>query len=144
MYRKVSFFLSLIILIVNASCYQASVIPVSNNLEIALGNNYSEYVKLLNKAANKDTLALSNFLEISNLNNAAGYDHGWILIKLMEKLGDACFANSLKNKNSTQIRAIRQYFEVGIDGASDKNKAFLKFYPMSFTLLGLDINRLEK
>ena len=38
-------------------------IPVSNTLEIALGNKYASYVSNLNKACERDTSALLAFIE---------------------------------------------------------------------------------
>src|SRR6185295_17050066 len=97
---KIYLLLSLVAL---ASCMSKPVIPISNTLEIALGDRYSKYVSLLNKSASNDTTALVEFLMIENIYNGAGYDHGWVLTELMKKLGDKQFSDGLIKVNRKQL-----------------------------------------
>lgn len=117
------------------SCTPTPEIPISNTLEIALGDRYSVYVDLLNKAVSKDTAALHRFLEIDNIYDAAGYDHGWVLIQLMKKNGDKDFAKALLKLNKSQLNNLKQYFEVGTDGGGMSNDTLFKMYPNSFNQL---------
>ncbi|MFK7115709.1 hypothetical protein V3468_14925 [Flavobacterium oreochromis] len=117
------------------SCQQQSKIPISNNLEIALGDRYDEYTINLNKAYNNDSIALSNFLKIDYINDAGGYDHGYVLFLLIKKLGDDNFSKVLKKMDDKTIKNVYQYIEIGVD-ASDKNKNYLeKNYPKVIDIL---------
>ncbi|HET6226473.1 MAG TPA: hypothetical protein VFF27_09360 [Bacteroidia bacterium] len=66
----------ILICILLCSCKEQPLIPVSNTLEIALGDKYPDYVSDLNKAYGKDSVALLEFLKIDDIYDAAGYDHG--------------------------------------------------------------------
>ncbi|GEM59274.1 MULTISPECIES: hypothetical protein [Flavobacterium] len=117
------------------SCQQQPKIPISNNLEIALGDRYDEYIINLNKAYENDSISLSNFLKIDYINDAGGYDHGYVLFLLIKKLGDENFAKILGKMDDKTIKNVYQYIEVGVD-ASDKNKNDLeKNYPKVIGLL---------
>jgi hypothetical protein len=126
-------YLLLIILLI--SCTPKPVIPISNTLEIGLNNRYSNYVRLLNKSVKGDTVALTEFLIINNIYDAAAYDHGWVLIELMKKLGDKTFSNALSKMNRMQINNLNTYFRGGLDSNNEANK-LPKQYPISFKLLG--------
>jgi hypothetical protein len=119
------------------SCQEQPKIPVSNTLEVALGNRYSEYVTLLNKAFKKDTTVLSDFLKIDYIYDAAGYDHGFILFELMKIYGDKEFSYTLGKMSSNNLKNVSQYFEVGLD-ANDTHKIEMKKeYPISYEILRL-------
>lgn len=122
--------------IVFTSCTSKSAIPISDTLEIALGDRYSRYLSLLNKSALNDTTALVEFLVIDNIYDGAGYDHGWVVIELMKKLGDKQFSDALYKMNRNQIDNLKEYFRVGLDGYSKSNIDLPKKYPLTFTLLG--------
>lgn len=127
----------ILICILICGCKEQPKLPVSNNLEIALGNKYSNYVNELNKAFQKDTTALIKFLEISYINDAAGYDHGFILFQLMKENGDKNFAYALTRITYKDLNIVRQYFEVGID-ANDKHRDEIKIhFPLSSEILQL-------
>ncbi len=112
-------------------CSQQPKVPISNTLEIALDNKYSAYVSTLNKAFEGDTAALLDFYKIEYINDAAGYDHGFILFQLMKKYGDKNFSNALQKLSEKDLNNVRQYIEVGID-ANDKYKLEMKKeYPIS-------------
>jgi len=117
------------------SCQQQPKIPISNNLEIALGDRYYEYTINLNKAYDNDSIALSNFLKIDYINDAGGYDHGYVLFLFIKKLGDENFSKVLGKMDDKTIKNVYQYIEVGVD-ASDKNKNDLEEnYPKSINIL---------
>lgn len=117
------------------SCQQQPKIPISNNLEIALGDRYDEYIINLNKAYENDSVSLLNFLRIDYINDAAGYDHGYVLFLLIKKLGDDNFSKALGKMDDKTIKTVYQYIEVGVD-ASDENKNYLeKNYPKVIGIL---------
>ena len=119
------------------SCNPKPKISISNTLEIALDNHskYSEYVRILNKACEKDSAALLNFFKVDYIYDAAGYDHGNVLFQLMKIFGDKTFSKILKNASEKDLNNVRQYFEVGID-ANDKDRDEVKIsYPISSNIL---------
>jgi hypothetical protein len=128
-----SFFISIGVL----SCSQKPKIPISNTLEIALDKSYNDYVSTLNKAFEKDTLALKKIIEIKNIGGAAGYDHGWVLVQLMKNYGDEKFFTVLKGLNIQQLNNLKQYFEVGLDGIENSNDTFYRQYQKSLQYLKL-------
>jgi hypothetical protein len=123
----------LFIFIVFNSCTSKPLIPISDTLETSLHENYSNYVLLLNKSINGDTTALNEFLIINNIYDVAGYDHGWVLIELMKKLGDKQFSNGIAKLNSKQFSNLKEYFRVGLDENSQTLK-LSKSYPITFNL----------
>ncbi|PUZ19291.1 hypothetical protein GA0116948_1307 [Chitinophaga costaii] len=117
------------------SCKEQPKIPISNTLEIALGKRYSAYVNNLNKAFEKDSTALLYFFKIDYINDAAGYDHGYILYQLIKIYGDEKFANALQKTTAKGLQNVSQYVEVGID-ANDRQKNEMKInYPISSNIL---------
>ena len=130
--------LIIVIAILFYGCTEQPKIPISNTLEIALDNHskYSEYIRTLNKAVDKDSTALLNFFKIDYINDAAGYDHGFILVQLMKIYGDKKFSDILQMTNDQDLRKVRQYFEVGIDAKSNSEKNEMKIsYPISSKIL---------
>ncbi|MFN8436164.1 MAG: hypothetical protein U0V72_00895 [Cytophagales bacterium] len=59
------------------------IIPLRENLEMYLGIKYSNCVHTLNKAYNKDINSMVEFLKISSISGADGYEHGHILCELI-------------------------------------------------------------
>jgi hypothetical protein len=121
-------------------CKDRPKIPISNTLEIVLDNHnkYSEYVTLLNKASEEDSIALLNFFKIDYINDAAGYDHGFMLLQLLKIYGDKKFANVLQMTTDRDLNMVSQYFEVGIDSNSDhQNEELKRNYPISSDILNI-------
>ena len=124
------------------SCNPKPRISVSNTLEIALDNHnkYSEYVRILNKAFEKDSTALLNFFKVDYIYDAAGYDHGYVLFQLMKIYGDKTFSQILRKATGKDLDNVRQYFEVGID-ANDRERDEMKIsYPISSKILHRVLN----
>lgn len=117
------------------SCKEQPKIPVSNTLEIALGNKYSSYVNYLNKASEGDTSALFNFLKIDYIYDAAGYDHGDILFQLIKLYGDKRFAEVLKKMSQKDLNHVSQYFEVGLDANDIKKYEMINNYSITCKIL---------
>lgn len=130
--------LFVLICILFYSCNEQPKIPISNTLEIALDNHskYSEYVRTLNKAFEKDSTALLNFFKIDYIYDAAGYDHGYIIFQLLKIYGDKKFANILQKATKKDLIYVSQYFEGGIDSNSDSQNDEIKIrYPISSKIL---------
>jgi len=113
-------------------------IPDTFETGLDLNGNYSNYVKLLNRSTHKDTCALRCFLEQNNIYDAATYYHGWIIVQLMEKNGDAIFSMVLQNLDSNQVKNIRSYIDAGIDHCQTSPiDSFIRKYPKTFKTLAL-------
>lgn len=56
-------YLLIILIFTLFSCKEQAKIPISNTLEIALNNKYSNYVNILNNTLDGDSLALKKFLK---------------------------------------------------------------------------------
>ena len=121
--------------IVFGGCTDHAPIPISNTLELAIESRYNSYVLTLNKACRHDSIALVEFLKIDYINDAAGYDHGYVLFQLMKNNGDKEFSNALKKLNKSQLNTVRNYIEVGLD-ADDEGQHMLNLnFPISASIL---------
>lgn len=130
--KKIIYIISVVAIVLSGCSNHTPQVPVSNNLEIALGDNYDSYVNLLNKSVKCDTVALVKFMKINNLNDAAGYDHGYILYKLLEIVGDKKFSSTLKELTPKETRNLANYFDVGIDANDRLLTEFQMKYPLSY------------
>ncbi len=135
-------FITIVIFIVSISLlysylFPNSQIPISNNIEIALGiKNNRNYILLLNKSIDGDSISLSKFLKIDYIYDAAAYDHGYILLQLLEKIGDTQLSKELQKLNKTEIKTVQNYFNLGMDGIdSQEVQQLQKNYPKSFEIL---------
>lgn len=121
-----------------ASCTSAPEIPVSDTLQKGLRGRYDHYVWLLNNACDEDTASLHNFLQIDYLSEGPAYDHGSVLIKLINKTGDKPFLTALKKLTGVEVKNVRAYFERGMDVTDESavDSLFVQ-YPESLSYLHL-------
>lgn len=115
------------------ACDPEPKIPISNTLEIALGNDYSSYVKKLNASYDGDTTALVEFFKIGKIYDGASYDHGCVLLDLMKK-NRLIFYKSLKKLSNYEREVLRRYIQVGLDRLVSPEK-FITDFPEIFELL---------
>jgi hypothetical protein len=125
------------------SCQPKPAIPISDNLKIALGNKYPGYIETLNKATKGDTLSIRRVLEIDYIGGGRVYDHGWLLVQLMKKIGDEKFVSILHSFDKMKLENVKHYFEVGIDNGEKKNEILFNDYPNTFKYLGFSKGELE-
>jgi hypothetical protein len=118
-------------------CKEHPKIAISNTLEIALGDRYSVYVSNLNKAIERDSSALLIIFKVDYIEDAAGYDHGYILYQLLKLYGDEKFAESLRKLRDKDLRNVSQYIEAGIDSNENQRREVLTNYPFSASILRL-------
>ncbi len=136
-------FFVLLVSCIFLSCNPKPKIPISETLKIALNGKYSNYVLLLNKSINNDSLALHQFVRIDYIEDAAGYDHGSVLVHLMEKIGDANYSKTLKSMSKIELNNIKNYFMVGIQGVGNSNDTLFRKFPTTFNYLGFTKEELE-
>lgn len=117
------------------SCTPNPAIQINDTLEMGLGKKYFDYVVNLNASVKGDTSVLNSFLNVKDLYDGAAYEHGWVLIELMRKLGDEAFANALGKLNKEQLENLNIYFKGGLDMHAKANE-LPRDYPNSFKRLG--------
>ena len=123
--------------IIIASCKPQPTIQIPDDLENGLSHRYSDYVTKLNSAINGDTSALYKLIRYSDLYDGAAYEHGWVLIELMRKIGDDSFSKELRKMNQRELSNLNIYIMGGLD-MHMKADEILKNYPKSFEVLGLN------
>ncbi len=129
-------FILMIYTVVITSCTPKPEIFISNTLELGLNNRYTDYVYKLNASIHGDTTALKDFLKYDKIYDGAAYEHGWVLIELMRKIGDNSFSNALKQMDEKQLNNINIYFKGGMD-IHKKSNDIQNCYPKSFDILSL-------
>lgn len=130
-----------LILLFFQSCNQKSVIPISNTLEIALGDDLGVYVNTLNKAWNNDTTAMYEFLKTDWVSDAAAYNHAFNVWELIESKKDSQVVMVLKRLNEKQLRDVRQLIEVVVDQSGDEvEEKLIKDYPMAVAQLKYNLH----
>lgn len=117
----------------------ALIIPDTLETHLRYSSSYRHYVKLVNRAMDKDTTALKELLLIDNIGDGASYEHGDILIQLLQNLGDDFYSNVLKTVPADQKSILQDYFMVGMD-IRKKECVFRvdKKYPKTFKELEFD------
>lgn len=138
MKRKVCF---IVIVVFSVSCIRpALVIPDTLELQLRVRDSYRHYVKLVNRAMAKDTIALRELLMIDDIGDAASYEHGDILIQLLENLGDEHYSKVLSSIPTKQKKLFLQgYFRAGMDIRKSEYKIRIdKEYPNTFNELEFD------
>ena len=119
-----------------AGCLSHPKIPISDTLENGLQDHYMQYVSLLNRAYNNDTDALNNFLKIDYVWDAAGYDHGGIVVELLVKCVDSAFYRSLNRLSAKELNFVSSYFRVGLEYSCDVPiDSIIQNYPKTYALL---------
>jgi hypothetical protein len=93
-------------------------IYVEEELRIATDDYYGiSYCKLLKKAidGNQEDIKKIMLLDFSGA-GAAGYDHGDVLVKLIDRLGEETIISSLGNQlTKKEKREIESYIAVGLE-----------------------------
>lgn len=112
-------------------------IVVSELLNSAAEKQNVNYSKLLKKAIEGDENSIKQ-LVLLNFYDASGYDHGAVIVDLIEIIGEDKFIESLSLINYEQKQNVKAYIEVGLEyGNNEKIKAntIEMAYPKIFTFL---------
>ncbi len=80
---------------------------------------------------------MHDFLIIKGLYDGAAYEHGWILIELMRKIGDGQFTTAVIQLNGEELNNLKVFFNGGLDMHS-RLVDLPKDYPNSFKALGIN------
>ena len=110
-------------------------IYVSKLLRISSNRKYTaNYCELLNKAIAKDANSIKQ-LTLLDFGDAASYDHGTVIVDLIDLIGEEKFIQSLGTINEKQKNKLSSYLIVGIEYGNNPNlqgktvkEAFPKIY----------------
>ena len=112
-------------------------IYVSESLLIVSEGQGIDYCKLLSKAINGDDVSIMQ-LSILNFYESVGYDHGAVIVDLIEQIGENKFIHSFKIANTEQRNLVKWYIEAGLEYGNDPSlhgKAFKEVFPKVYIFL---------
>jgi hypothetical protein len=107
-------------------CTNSHNIKMSEGLLISAQNKEYEYCSDLNHFLNKDTTYIKKF-STYYLDGAYGYEHGEILIKSIQIIGEENFVNSIRNVTDEERELIKGYLDVGIEYGKGVSKQDLTY-----------------
>ena len=109
----------------------------SEILAIAAREKNCNYCTLLDSAINGDNNSIKR-LALLDFSDAVGYDHGAVLIEVINKIGDAKFTNAITTTSKDQRITIESYLEVGLEYGYRKeyaDKSLKEIYPKLYYFL---------
>lgn len=136
----VIFFLAAVMSIFFISCSRHEVvngIVVSELLKSASKKQNVDYVGLLKDAAEGSEKSIKQ-LALLRFYDASGYDHGAVIVDLIEIIGEDKFIKSLFQINQEQKHNVKAYIEVGLEYGNNVNigaETIETAYPKIFTFL---------
>jgi len=129
------YFLLLLAISCNNKC-------IVNNIEVSelLGTVAKEksidYCKLLKTALTDDKSAIKK-LSLLEFDNAAGYDHGVVIVDLITVVGEAEYMKAISTANKEQKILINSYINVGLEYGNHhlQGKDFKNVFPDLYVFL---------
>lgn len=112
-------YLIIIIIVFMFSCQRECIIDnitVSENLII----NSNGYCELISDALNGDKKSIEKIC-LMEFHGSVGYDHGYVLVNLINKIGTEQFMNSLKDLDYNQKQILKSYIDIGLIYEPNKN-----------------------
>ena len=112
-------------------------IEVSELLLRASKEQNVDYYKLLNEAIKGNDLSIRQ-LALLKVYDGAGYDHGAVIVDLIERIGENIFIKSLTNINNEQKQWIKGSIEVGLEYGNNPNlqtQSFKEAFPRIYEFL---------
>jgi hypothetical protein len=99
-------------------------IEVSELLLLHTRNKDIDYCKILSNATNGDEKSIKELLQLE-VYDGAGYDHGVVIIDLINLLGETKIINAVKTMDCKHKSAIISYINAGLQYGNNTNlKAF--------------------
>ena len=112
-------------------------IYVSESLLIVSEEQGIDYCKLLSKAVNGDDVSIMQ-LSILEFYESVGYDHGAVIVDLIERIGENKFIHSFKIANTEQKNLVKWYIEAGLEYGNNPLKndySFEEVFPKVYFFL---------
>lgn len=108
--------LSFILFLCHACCGHKEIngIEVSELLLVVSEEQNIDYCKLLNEATNGNESSIKE-IALLKIYDGAAYDHGAVLVDLIEKIGEDKFIQSIRTINNIEKKWIKGYLETGIE-----------------------------
>ena len=107
------------------TCCTVPEIELPYDLECALDEEYDEYVKCINNSISGDKEALYKILTFGDLYDGAGFEHGWMLLMVLDKIGDENFSKGLAKLKSHQLVEAESYILAGLDIFTNSDELIL-------------------
>lgn len=136
--------LKLLLYIISFMCFACSDgrkvingIEVSELLLSASEEQNIDYCKLLNESTEGNDGSIRK-LVLLKFYDAAGYDHGAVLVDLIELIGEDKFIYSLTTTNCEEKKRIIGYIEVGLEYGNNANlqkQTFREAFPKIYKFL---------
>ncbi len=112
-------------------------VVVSEQLITVSKEQHIKYCKLLKKAMNGDTDYIKQ-LSLLEFYDGVGYDHGSVIVDLIEVVGEDKFIQALSAINKEQKQTIESYVEAGLEYGNNPNvqgKTLNEAFPKIYTFL---------
>ena len=113
----VIFFLFSIMVFMSFACSrqkEISGIEVSELLLVVLEEKNIDYCELLSEAIKGNESSIRE-ISLLKINDGAAYDHGAVLVDLIELIGEDKFVQSIKSTSDIEKKWIKGYIEAGIE-----------------------------
>lgn len=109
-------------------------IEVPELLLIASKKQNINYCKLLNESTKGNTASIRK-LALLEISDGAGYEHGAVIVDLIEIIGEDKFIESLATMSKEQKQVVKGFIEAGLEYGNNPNlqtktfkEAFSKIY----------------
>lgn len=95
-------------------------IHISPTLYEAAKNRNYNYCELVECSLNSSKICILKISKINNINNAAGYEHGEIMLQLIDSLGEDYYIDVIGNLSDYEKRNLLGYLSIGLQYDSSK------------------------
>ena len=135
-----NFTYSFIVLIFLFSCNpkcKVENLEVSELLMVSSTYKKYNYCELLEKSIKKDEPSIKE-ISLLNFDNGVCYDHGSILVDLINNLGEEKYIKALKELNNKEKNKVKSYLEVGLlyyENEKYKDKSLEEVFPQVYTFI---------
>lgn len=90
-------------------------IPISEPLQIEYREKMGRhYCSVINQSLEGDSASIC-LLSYLNIADAIGYDHGYVLVKIIKKIGEEKYLHAIRSANKNQKKLIKGYISVGLE-----------------------------
>ncbi|MDY8138850.1 hypothetical protein [Aquimarina sp. 2201CG5-10] len=104
------------------SCDEVQGIKISELLSRQIDDSYCETLENAIKLDKEAIIKVSTY----KISDAAGYDHGYVLVSLIEKIGEQEYLKAIESVSTEQKQHIESYLWAGIDYGVNKIYKFKK------------------
>ena len=136
----VSILLSVVLLAGITSCSRSKVIngiEVTELLLVVANEQNTDYCKMLRKAVEGDIPSIRQ-LTLLEISDGASYDHGAVIVDLIEQVGEDIFVQALDSISLKQKEQIKSYIKAGLEYGSHiewNSQMFEDVFPKTYAFL---------